>query len=79
MTMMSMVAVNEPVTLEPIIEYVVRGLTTVGVPEITPVLAFKVKPVGSAGVIVYDVIVPPAVLGPIFRMANPRSKTIGEE
>ncbi len=55
-----------------------RGLTTEGVPEITPVLAFNVKPDGRAGEIVYEVMVPPEVLGPIGKTDIPRSNTIGE-
>lgn len=40
----AVVKVKVPVTV-----YVVASLTAIGVPEIAPVVAFKVKPVGNVG------------------------------
>ena len=39
------------------------GLTTVGVPDISPVAVSKTRPAGSAGVIVQDTTGPPVVVG----------------
>jgi hypothetical protein len=57
---------------------VVRAVTAVGVPEITPVVVLKDNPADNAGLMLYDVIVPPDVLGPIGEMAIPLSNTMGE-
>ena len=44
--------VDEPPVLVAVTEYVVRGETTVGVPEISPFVMFNSKPVGKSGLTV---------------------------
>ena len=43
----------------------------VGVPLITPVLVFKLKPVGNTGLTEYEVGAPPLLLGELLVMAVP--------
>ena len=52
-----------PPVLVALTVYVVVALTTVGVPDISPVAVSKTRPAGSAGVIVQDTTGPPVVVG----------------
>ena len=63
MTVIEIVVVTLPPVLVALTVYVVVALTTVGVPEISPVAGSKTRPAGSAGVIVQDTTVPPVVVG----------------
>ena len=62
-----MVIVTVVVILPPVLValtvYVVVALTTVGVPEISPVAVSNKRPDGSVGVIVQDTTGPPVVVG----------------
>ena len=62
-----MVIVTVVVTLPPVLValtvYVLVALTTVGVPDISPVAVSNRRPTGSAGVIVQDTTGPPVVVG----------------
>ena len=62
-----MVIVTVVVILPPVLValtmYVVVALTTVGVPEISPVTVSNRRPDGSVGVIVQDTTGPPVVVG----------------
>ena len=51
MTVIVTVVVTLPPVLVALIVYVLVALTTVGVPEISPVAVSKTRPAGSAGVI----------------------------
>ena len=63
MTVIVTVVVTLPPVLVALIVYVLVALTTVGVPEISPVAVSKTRPAGSAGVIVQDTTGPPVVVG----------------
>nr|WP_264757065.1 hypothetical protein [Sapientia aquatica] len=52
-----------PAELADVTMYVVAGVTSVGVPVIIPLAAFKLKPAGNAGLIVNDVATPPLTVG----------------
>lgn len=75
------VMVIEAVALPPVLfaytVYVVADCTTVGVPEISPVEAEKVRPAGSAGVISHEVTVPPLADGDAGVIADPFSRVNG--
>ena len=62
-----MVIVTVVVILPPVFValtvYIVVALTTVGVPDISPVAVSNRRPAGSAGVIVQDTTGPPFVVG----------------
>ena len=51
-----------PAGLVAVIVYVVRALGVVGVPEISPVLVLKTKPVGRLGLMEYEKTRPPVFL-----------------
>ena len=57
------VVVILPPVFVALIVYVVVALTTVGVPDISPVAVSNRRPAGSAGVIVHDTTGPPVVVG----------------
>ena len=57
--------------------YVAEDCTAVGVPEISPVEAEKVRPAGRAGVISHEVTVPPLADGVAGVIADPFSKVNG--
>ena len=63
MTVIVIVVVTLPPVLVALTVYVVVALTTVGVPDISPVAVSKTRPAGSAGVIVQDTTGPPVVIG----------------
>ena len=63
MTVIVIVVVTLPPVLVALTVYVVVALTTVGVPDISPVAVSNRRPVGSAGVIVQDTTGPPVVVG----------------
>ena len=48
-TVMARLAVALPEALEAVTTYPAVAVTTAGVPLITPVVAFRLRPVGSAG------------------------------
>src|SRR5262245_13629619 len=52
-------AVVKPAAFVAVTVYVAAAVTTVGVPEMTPVVVLSVSPAGSAGETPYDVIAPP--------------------
>ena len=58
-TVISKSFVVEPQELEAVTVYVAKAAATVGVPEIIPVTASRVKPVGNAGLTEYAVGAPP--------------------
>jgi hypothetical protein len=62
-TIKDSVNVVEPPVLLPVIRNEVPYKACTGVPEITPVATLKLRPSGSTGTIVYDIIVPPVLLG----------------
>jgi hypothetical protein len=52
-----------PPEFVPVIVYVVVGTAVEGVPEIIPIIAFRIKPAGSDGFTVYVVIGDPVFVG----------------
>ena len=55
------VAEDEPPLLLAKIVYVLSGINEVGVPQIVPLLVPKERPLGSAGLMAHEVIVPEPV------------------
>ena len=61
MTVMLTVAFTEPPLLLAHILNVLSGINEVGVPQIVPLLVPKERPLGSAGLMAHEVIVPEPV------------------
>ena len=60
-----------PHELAAVTVYVAVAVAAVGVPVITPVLVFKLNPVGNAGLTEYDEGTPPPLLGELAVIALP--------
>ena len=71
MTTMVIVAETLPPVLVPVIVYGAEEVTSVGVPEIAPVMNESERPVGSDGDTDQDVIGPPLAVGVTVVMAVP--------
>ena len=58
-----MITESLPPVFVAVIVYAVRGESTVGVPEISPVAVSKSRPVGKSGEIDHESTAPPAAVG----------------
>ena len=77
------VRVSEKVVLPPLLVAVtvkeVDANSTVGVPEMTPVIGSSTKPAGKLGEMLYWVTGPPLTVGEILEMAAPFVKVVPPE
>jgi hypothetical protein len=62
MTWIAMVCENEPLALRAVTLYDLVFCQKLGLPEISPVEVFKRKPLGRAGLTLYERIAPPVLL-----------------
>jgi hypothetical protein len=70
-TVIEIVAVALPVEFDAVTVCEVAGDNAEGVPEITPVTVFKVRPAGSAGETAYEVAAPASFEGVFATIATP--------
>ena len=63
MTVMVMVAIPVPPKFEAATVYTVAPDTAVGVPDMAPVFTSIVRPAGSAGLMIIEVLAPPVLTG----------------
>jgi hypothetical protein len=63
LTVIDTTAIALPPLLVAVTVYLVRDVTAVGIPLITPVAVLKLRPAGSAGLTLYEVTVPPMLVG----------------
>ena len=75
--MISTVDVVLPPLLVAVMVYVVAALAAVGVPLMTPVVVFKLKPAGKAGLILYETTAPPPTVGVKLLIAAPTLNVLG--
>ena len=71
MTVMLRPAVALPATLVAVTTYAVAGVTVVGMPDMTPLAALRLRPVGSSGDTEYVATAPPLLPGVLVEIAIP--------
>lgn len=69
------VAMAEPPEFVPVTVEVAATPRAVGVPVTTPVAASKIRPAGSAGAMLQEVMAPPETMGTMGEIAAPLVKT----
>src|SRR5512137_495727 len=65
------VAVAAPAAFVAVTVYVAVAAAALGVPEMTPVVGFRISPAGKAGVTAYDATAPPVLVGAFATIAVP--------